>query len=147
MSEDLSTRLEVLDVDECLELLSRHTVGRAAFADEGGAVHVIPVNYLLHAGTVVFRTTYGRLLDALHRASASFQIDEVDEERRTGWSVLVQGTAEEVSHPDELGAFRDLPLRPWAPGERHHFVQILPRAITGRRITASVEDAPVLWLG
>lgn len=51
-------------------------------------------------------------------------------------SVVVHGTAEEISHPDELGMLRRLALQPWTPGTRDHYVQIFPRASTGRRITA-----------
>ena len=43
-------------------------------------------------------------------------------------------TAEEIWRGDELTIMRELPLRPWAPGNRDHYVRILSTAITGRRI-------------
>jgi hypothetical protein len=34
-----------------------------------------------------------------------------------------------------LAIAHDMRLQPWAPGDRDHYVRILPTAITGRRIT------------
>ena len=54
----------------------------------------------------------------------------------TGWSVLVRGEAIEVADPAELARLRRLPLDPWAPGAKAHYVRILPAKLTGRRILA-----------
>jgi uncharacterized protein len=53
---------------------------------------------------------------------------------RTGWSVIILGVAEEIWRPEELDIARQLPLRPWAPGDRDHYVRILSTQITGRRV-------------
>jgi len=47
----------------------------------------------------------------------------------------VHGKAEEIWQPEELEHARNLLLRPWALGERSHYVRILSSAISGRRIT------------
>ena len=52
---DAPTVLEVLDEAECLRLISAGGVGRIAFTGRYGPT-VLPVNYQLHQGTIVFRT-------------------------------------------------------------------------------------------
>ncbi|MEX0658515.1 MAG: pyridoxamine 5'-phosphate oxidase family protein [Egibacteraceae bacterium] len=134
MTVPMTLRLETLSVDECLRLLGSRYLGRVAFVVDGEP-HVRPVNYRLHEGIIVFRTDYGGLLDLIHLANVAFEVDDADHEYHTGWSVVVRGKAEEVWQPDELRVLRELPLRPWAPGPRDHYVRISPLEITGRRIT------------
>src|SRR5262249_44408932 len=89
-------RGEDLDEAEGAELLGTRQVGRVAYNDPDGPV-VMPVNYVLQDGMVLFRVApYSRLADRLRDNAASFQVDHVDEEARTGWSVLVRGHA---AHP------------------------------------------------
>jgi uncharacterized protein len=120
-----------LDVEECLELLEAGTHGRLAFLSDGQP-DILPVNYRFHGGAVVFRTGRGRLLDIIHLTSAAFEIDAVAGEG--AWSVIVRGKAEEATDPADLEQLRELPLQPWASGERDHYLRILPRSITGRRL-------------
>lgn len=123
-----------LDVDECLSRLGRHFLGRLAFLD-GSTLRILPMNYLLHEGSVVLRVGLGTTLDAVVDATVAFEVDEIRPEDHSGWSVVVHGRAEEVWQPDELEALRRLPLRPWAPGDRDHFLRIASTAITGRDLT------------
>jgi nitroimidazol reductase NimA-like FMN-containing flavoprotein (pyridoxamine 5'-phosphate oxidase superfamily) len=124
----------VIDVGECLELLATKDVGRVAI-DEPDGPFVVPVNYALDLGTVVFRTAEGTKLDAaIRRKRVSFEVDHVDEATREGWSVLVRGKAEEIVDPDELARVRSLPLEPLAGGDRHRYVRLLSSHITGRRL-------------
>jgi nitroimidazol reductase NimA-like FMN-containing flavoprotein (pyridoxamine 5'-phosphate oxidase superfamily) len=132
---------------DCLNRLGKHHLGRLAFIDKVGVMPLImPVNYLLDHDTVVFRTDAGSKLDAAIRgAPVAFEVDEVDEQRRTGWSVVVSGHAEEVTDPSELARLRDSPLVPWAPGPKANYVRVRPGPITGRRI--SLADLPSSWWG
>jgi uncharacterized protein len=124
---------------ECFELLSRQRVGRIAVADDWGPV-VFPVNYLVDRHMVVFRSDEGTKLGAAGgRSRVAFEIDGTDPGTCTGWSVLVRGEAVEVTDPAELARLRELPLHPWAPGVKSHYVRVLPSLLTGRRITASSE--------
>lgn len=125
------TTVEELDVDHCLTLLERGTFGRLAFVSDGQP-DILPINYCYHAGTVVFRTGRGRLLDIVHLTSVAFEIDGVDEVG--AWSVVVRGRAQEATNPDDIAVLRELPLYPLAPGEREHYLRILPGVITGRRL-------------
>ena len=121
---------------ECFALLARQRLGRVAVVDDQGPV-IFPVNFVLDRHMVVFRTDEGTKLDAACRGSrVAFETDGTDTVARTGWSVLIRGEAVEVSGPAELARLRRLPLAPWAPGAKAHYVRILPAKLTGRRILA-----------
>jgi nitroimidazol reductase NimA-like FMN-containing flavoprotein (pyridoxamine 5'-phosphate oxidase superfamily) len=125
-----------LSKSECFGLLAHEHLGRVAFVDHLGSI-VVPVNFVLDRHMVVFRTDEGTKLDAACRGSrVAFEIDGADEAARTGWSVLVRGDAIEVTDPAELARLRKLPLDPWAPGAKAHYVRVLPAALTGRWISA-----------
>ena len=95
------------------------------------------VNFALDRHMVVFRTDEGTKLDAAVRGSrVAFEIDGTGTVAHTGWSVLVRGEAIEVTGLEELARLRRLPLTPWAPGAKVHYVRILPAKLTGRRILA-----------
>jgi uncharacterized protein len=125
-----------LSKSECFGLLARERVGRVAFVDDLGPI-VMPVNFVLDRHMVVFRTDSGTKLDVAVRDNrVAFEIDGTDEAARTGWSVVVRGEAVEVTDTAELARLRRLPLHPWAPGAKTHYVRILPAVLTGRRISA-----------
>jgi nitroimidazol reductase NimA-like FMN-containing flavoprotein (pyridoxamine 5'-phosphate oxidase superfamily) len=114
-------------------LLRGHGVGRVALVDEGKP-SVLPVNYVVDEGTIVFRTGRHTTLHAAGGAVA-FEIDGTDVDAETGWSVLVKGSMAEVVDAAELETIRRLPLRPWAPDERDQWMRITPETVTGRAIS------------
>lgn len=119
-----------LDVDECLVLLQWEVLGRLAVAIPGAAPSVVPVNFAVDGGTIVFRTSEGEKLRHLLDNPVSIQVDRFDWYRRIGWSVLVQGVASECD-PSEIDGV-DLPS--WAPGDMEHVIRVVPTSITGRRL-------------
>lgn len=128
---------EVIDVDECMRLLATQSVGRLAVV-AGRYPRIIPVNFALDQGIVVFRTGPGTKLDAAQHRNVAFEVDEVDLAGRSGWSVLVTGMAEVVTdrHSDEVvERSQGLAIDPFESGEKRHWVRILPDEVTGRRIT------------
>jgi nitroimidazol reductase NimA-like FMN-containing flavoprotein (pyridoxamine 5'-phosphate oxidase superfamily) len=134
---DDRTGLQELDETTCLLLLGRHTTGRLAVVHDGRPL-IFPVTYRRSGRTLVFRSDEGTKLDAVtHGSPVAFEVDELDNRTHQGWSVVVTGTAEEVTEPAELDAVRKLRLEPWAPGVKPHFVRITPETITGRRIVDS----------
>jgi uncharacterized protein len=140
------SRFEELTDAECRGLLAERHLGRLAVPDFGGPV-IFPVNYVFDQDLVVFRTDPGSKLDAATELeSVAFEVDAVDEATRTGWSVVVRGTLAEITDPDDLARLRDLPLYPWAPGEKSRYVRVRPRTITGRRIRIP-DDLPFTWWG
>ena len=98
----------------------------------GAVPAVFPVNYGVLDGAIVFRTGEGSKLDAAVRnAVVAFEIDEVDPLYHEGWSVLVVGLADEVRDGPLAARAQHLPLKPWAPGPRHHLVAIHPEIRLG----------------
>ena len=136
-------RWQELSKSECFGLLAKGRVGRVAFVDDLGPI-VMPVNFVLDRHMVVFRTDGGTKLDAAVRGRrVAFEIDGTDEAARTGWSVVIRGEAVEVTDRAELVRLRRLPLQPWAPGAKTHYVRILPAVLTGRRISAPADRSDV----
>lgn len=126
--------VEVLDREQCLDLLETVRVGRLAFT-EGALPTVQPVNFRVHDGQVVIRVAGGtKLAAAVANAVVAFQADTLDPDLRAGWSVTVVGHASLVSEVAELVAMAGIWLRPWAPGRRDHFVRIQTERVTGRRL-------------
>lgn len=128
--------LTILSVEECLRLLASHVprVGRISFVADDRPV-ILPVNYVFFEGSVVFRTDKGAKLSAAAGSQhVAFEVDAIDVTWEEGWSVLIQGRAEEVIDPHELERLELLPLRPWGPGAKTSFVRIMSTDISGRRI-------------
>jgi nitroimidazol reductase NimA-like FMN-containing flavoprotein (pyridoxamine 5'-phosphate oxidase superfamily) len=134
-----------LSREECLELLAGHCFGRVVVVMRNGAPVIRPVNYVFDRSSqsVVFRSARGSKLHALlHVAKAAFEIDEVDEIARTGWSVIVEGATAEVTHPHEVTGLDRLELDPWASGPKPYWMRIRARRVTGRRIMLADDGMP-----
>lgn len=126
--------LEELTPAECLALAKGQAVGRVAVARRGAPPHVVPVDFVVDGTTIVFRTGPGTKLRLVPGRLVSFEVDAVDAARRTGWSVLFQARAYEVpaSEVQHLG------IAPSAPGDRRHWIRVVPIVTTGRRISRPV---------
>lgn len=127
--------LRVLGLEECLDRLRKARIGRLAFVRDGGPV-VLPVNHGVDDVGVVFRTTWGsKLLMAEQQGPVAFEVDGVDEERETGWSVLVTGSASIVYETAEAERLEGLGVHSWAGvDEDALWVRILAEDISGREI-------------
>jgi uncharacterized protein len=130
--------IEELSKEECLELLQHESyVGRVAFVSDGRPV-ILPVNYLADDNTVVFCTIPGENVSALREAApVAFEVDAIRPLYNAGWSVIVQGTAEEVVDPDEVEMLRRGPLKPWGTTEAEHWIRITIEDISGSRVPDS----------
>jgi uncharacterized protein len=130
------SELQVLTSDECYRLLGTQQIGRLGVNAEHYPL-IFPVNYALDRDVIVLRMAPGTKLTAADHANVAFEVDEIDQRSRSGWSVLVRGLAEEVTpaHRAELvGRTEGTGLTTWAPGEHGHWVRLIPQAISGRRI-------------
>ena len=136
-SGDSSSHFHELSRERCNELLASHRAGRVAWKAPDGPM-VLPVSYAMYLGDIVFRTSpYGALSALINPTNVAFEIDEVDQQAGTGWSVLVRGRAQAVKHPfDVTTLWRMQTVVPWATGTRNAFIAIAPRTITGRAVKA-----------
>jgi uncharacterized protein len=125
--------LELLNNEQCLRLLASETVGRVGIS-VGALPLILPVNYSMVDGDVVFRTGDGvKLRAALDHTIVAFEVDRADTDRHEGWSVLVVGVAEEIADEDRSLAMIVPP--PWVGGERRFLIRIRPEFVSGRRIS------------
>lgn len=126
---------EELTAEECSALLAQTRIGRVAGVVDGRPF-VFPVNYAFEGDKVVFRTSPGTKLAGAGFGRVAFEIDGVDETRKTGWSVIVQGVGTEVTDALDRGsaAARQLELEPWVPGPNAHWIAIQAGTVTGRRL-------------
>jgi uncharacterized protein len=133
-SAAMHAELVALDRHECLRLLAGGRIGRVVFTD-AALPAAQPVNYLLDGEEVVFRTGVGsKLAAAARRAVVAFQVDDIDVDAETGWSVLGVGEAYEVTAPTRLAELAErLPI-PWAPHRTAHTISIPLQKLTGRRV-------------
>jgi nitroimidazol reductase NimA-like FMN-containing flavoprotein (pyridoxamine 5'-phosphate oxidase superfamily) len=126
--------LTVLSREECLRHLATATVGRVAITSQALPM-VLPVNFRLTDRGVVFSTGRGSKLEAATReAVVAFEADEIDRTTHTGWSVVVTGTASEITDLDELEAVRSLPLAHWGVDAVERYVRVSLELVSGRRI-------------
>ena len=136
--------LEDIPEDECMELLVATPVGRLGFVTEHGEPLILPVNFIVDAGEVAFRTTVGTKLDVAERLAGAvvvFEIDDYTAADRTGWSVVVKGAMEPVvdivraTHLDRVGH------EVWSDDvTRTRWVTIEPTQVTGRRVVKPDSD-------
>jgi nitroimidazol reductase NimA-like FMN-containing flavoprotein (pyridoxamine 5'-phosphate oxidase superfamily) len=125
-NHDVVTELPELD---CWELLRQEEFGRLAF-HLVNEVHIVPINYVVHRGRLVFRTAEGsKLLGITMNQDVAFEIDHYDKQRAV--SVVVRGTARELQG-EEADQAEHLPLRPWVPTAKFSIVEIKPVEVTGR---------------
>ncbi|WP_235532508.1 pyridoxamine 5'-phosphate oxidase family protein [Nocardioides sp. Root140] len=136
-----------LPTEKCLDLLSAGVVGRVAICTPDGP-RIVPVNYAVVRGAVVFRTDPDSVLGQRRWPELlAFEVDHLDYERHRGWSVVAVGPGECVEDPDTLAVIRrEWEPRPWAGGERPLHIQLAWTELSGRQLGgpwSSTEEMPV----
>jgi nitroimidazol reductase NimA-like FMN-containing flavoprotein (pyridoxamine 5'-phosphate oxidase superfamily) len=127
--------LEILGKEECLDLLARPAVGRIALS-VGALPVVFPVNFVLFDGDILIRTAAGtKLRAAAVNAVVAFEVDQVDPVDHTGWSVMVQGVASEITDEATVARAQRARLVPWA-GHNGCYLRIPCQVVSGRRLDA-----------
>ncbi|MEU9205154.1 pyridoxamine 5'-phosphate oxidase family protein [Streptomyces sp. NPDC048332] len=130
-------RMVELDVSESWALLGDHGVGRVALAGADGPV-VLPLNYQVLDGEVVFSTAEHSSLAMADGAEIAFEADHIDGAFSRGWSVLLVGPVHGVADEEAARRLRESAFSPpWAGDKREHVMVLSPRRVTGRRIIVS----------
>ncbi len=121
-----------LDLARCHQLLATHHVGRVAWSAADGP-QLFPVSYAWVEESIIFRTSpYGILSELVRRTPVVFEVDEIDQNRRRGWSVIVRGRAGGVAAPGPASGSVADTTRPWADGNRNLIIGVTAEHITGR---------------
>ena len=130
-----------MTAERCRALLASRRQGRIAWESPDGP-QLLPVSYGLYNGQVAFRTSpYGVLSELKEPTRVAFEIDDIDPEAGTGWSVLVRGRAEAVTSSRELTMLWTSETGvPWAPGTRNLYILISEHTISGRVVKAPYAD-------
>jgi nitroimidazol reductase NimA-like FMN-containing flavoprotein (pyridoxamine 5'-phosphate oxidase superfamily) len=128
-------RLATLSNPQCARLLESNSVGRVAWQAADGQ-QILPVTYVYRSDLVYFRTVpYGILSELVRPTDVAFEVDDIDQDTRTGWSVVLSGQARAVAAPAEMSELLATDdLVPWAPGIRTLVIQIKTSRIRGREI-------------
>ncbi len=133
-SPGASRTSDVIPVAACWALLTTQSSGRLGFFREG-LLDIFPVNYFVMADRVYFRTSADGTIATSYLEHAAFQIDHVDKEARSGWTILLNGPATRVEDPALLTTLWGKAVaEPWAPGQRDLFLNLAPSLVRGRRI-------------
>ena len=132
--------LDRLDEAECLRLISPGGVGRIVYMGRYGLT-VLPVNYKLHQGSILFRTgqdspTGEDLQTGIAHAEyqVAFEIDDINPAAHEGWSVLIHGPAHQMTTDTERALVEESGVEPWGPGPKELAIRITPDRIAGRRL-------------
>ncbi|TCN29601.1 helix-turn-helix protein [Kribbella orskensis] len=120
---------------ECLALIEPGGIGRLAF-EVSGRLTVVPVNFTVHHGDIVFRTAATTAIGRYGEGPVAFEVDRIDEGMHEGWSVLISGTARQADQDETAALGTTVDVDPWAGGNRELYVLITPARITGRRVRA-----------
>ncbi|MFM9632597.1 MULTISPECIES: pyridoxamine 5'-phosphate oxidase family protein [Streptomyces] len=120
---------------ECLRLMAKVPVGRIVYTRRALPA-VLPVNFSLDGDGAVLLRTYAasELVRAIDGAVVAFETDEVDADRRSGWSVVVTGLATVVTDPVEHARLARTGPVSWVPAPQEVFVRIEPELVTGREL-------------
>ncbi|MDO5534145.1 MAG: pyridoxamine 5'-phosphate oxidase family protein [Propionibacteriaceae bacterium] len=122
-----------IEPDECRRLLDAASVGRVGWTS-GEGIQVLPVNYAMSGDQIVFRVASGSVLEHLTEPNdVVFEVDDLDDETATGWSVVARGRSGEFE-----GGMVALPAA-WAPGVRDVLVALTITSLSGRAVSSDAD--------
>lgn len=121
-----------LGSDLCWKVLESTTLGRLAVATDEG-VEIFPLNFVVDGTSIYFRTAPGAKLSAVAaHPNVALEVDGVDPDGETAFSVVVKGAAERLDLPADIDEAESLHLTPWTATRKLRWVRIRPREVTGR---------------
>lgn len=126
-----------LNATLALGLLGQEEFGRVAFVSEGLPT-IRPINHVVVEGLIIVHTGHHTALAQAVLAEpglhVAYQADAIDKHTRLGWSVIVAGTAADVTdsrRTERLGPR----VRSWLQRPLDTVIAISPQKVTGLRLT------------
>ncbi|ALE05637.1 flavin-nucleotide-binding protein [Arthrobacter sp. ERGS1:01] len=139
MTIDESPDIETLPKTECWELLQGQVIGRLAVVVDDDHPDIFPINYVVHNGSVIFRTAPGtKLYGSVNNTPVAFEIDGYNPHTEQAWSVVLRGRAQQLE--STTGLAKALALQPWQGGEKNHLIRINTLNLSGRRFHVTKPD-------
>jgi hypothetical protein len=123
---------------EAMRLLASVDHGRVVFTRDALPA-IRPVNHIVEDGRVIVRTRLAAKISHVVRSSTdpgvvvAYEADDLDPQRRMGWSVVVTGLATTVTDPGQIARYEQL-VRPWVNMAMNSVIAIEPQLVTGIRI-------------
>ncbi|MCP2278060.1 Pyridoxamine 5'-phosphate oxidase [Nocardia amikacinitolerans] len=129
--------------EEALTLLARAPFGRVVYTRDALPA-IRPVNHLLDDGLLIVRTRLASQFSATVRSRSevvvAYEADDIDIDRRTGWSVVVTGIARPVTDPARTARYQRI-LRPWIGAPMDGVIEIEPTLVSGIRLVDNRTDS------
>lgn len=98
--ENDRAEVEMIDRDECFQLLRKETVGRIGLSIHGLPA-VVPVRFCLLDDHIVVDTRDAKLIAAVNGQVVSFEVDDLPA-LDAGWSVVVTGRGFAAGSPADM---------------------------------------------
>jgi nitroimidazol reductase NimA-like FMN-containing flavoprotein (pyridoxamine 5'-phosphate oxidase superfamily) len=136
-----TSSLRDLSRPECVGLLASSSVGRIGVTLDGRPV-ILPVNFAVVDGSILFRTGHGtKLAAATAHVVVAFETDGFEPHGAAGWSVVVRGTCTEVTDAEQLERMRAVHLDRWVnDADADRYVLISLTEVSGRRFGLAATD-------
>jgi uncharacterized protein len=131
----LNSGLTDLDPDECMDLVGQETVGRLGIIVDGRP-EIHPVNFAVADDKILIRSDQGTKLSSALAGPVVFEVDRVDTVARSGWSVMIHGTAHLTSGRTRGSGTQNRALKTWRQADLPQLLCIVPNRVTGRRLPA-----------
>jgi hypothetical protein len=123
---------------ECIELLNSQRVGRLCIVERGYPL-AFPVNYRVvnadGAVNIVVRAL-PRAAIGTYEGPASFEVDHIDLDRVSAWSLILRGQLRHATSDDHLPD-----TQPLVTEGRYRWRVLAVTAISGRRFAGTGDDA------
>jgi nitroimidazol reductase NimA-like FMN-containing flavoprotein (pyridoxamine 5'-phosphate oxidase superfamily) len=146
IDDDTGKGLATLGESACWELLPAAGVGRLAWMNPDGRIMVVPVNYGRDEHTVIVRTGATELLERARASTrVAFQVDDLEQGLRSGWTILFDGTIIAVEDADEAERLARL-VDPWLREPRPYVLLLRVEQVTGRRVNPTRGGVQVVVL-
>jgi hypothetical protein len=113
---------------ECLRLLTQVRFGRIVYSRYASPT-IRPVNHVVDEEMIVVGPGLGVGIPPYQQV-VTYEADTLDPDTQQGWCVIVTGTAEPVTDPDESARYHQL-LHFRLPGGQENILCIRPEVITG----------------
>lgn len=132
-------RLTELTRTQSMRLLASVPLGRIVFTHRALPA-IRPVNHIIDGDDIIIRSHPGAaIVSAADRAVGvivAYEADAIVSATRTGWSVIVTGTARLIHDPADAARYEQV-LHPWVTDDMSQLIRIHADIVTGYSLAAT----------